>query len=273
MFTHIIFSHIINNQHPCWHSLKMTRTWLEVRVADVGFAVREPLVVIFVFVHTCNGILVAAFSGEIRQAGPPFRDDSTNSIVTAPQDWDTNHVSVQPVLVKCPAPTVQIGSATFYCSWVLLKRGVSFHNLSLHQQKLGLRSLSGNLDHTDQSHREQALCLSQTCLLLFWRLTHSSNNISGMWLSLFGADSRLIGPFSSWVDVPGAGHNLIRQRRSATAWEEKEVSSSLFRWPEAEILLWACGYCVSDDLTGWKFFVRVCMCQVCIHLNVFFLDR
>lgn len=35
------------------------------------------------------------------------------------------------------------------------------------------------------------------------------------WLSLFGADSRLIGPISSWVDVPGAEHNLIRQRRAA----------------------------------------------------------
>lgn len=87
------------------------------------------------------------------------------------------------------------------------------------------------------------------------------------WLSLFGAGSRLIGPISSWVDVPGAGHNLIKQRRSATAGlrgEKKELPLSVLSWPEAEILLWdhwAYGNCVSEDLSGWQLFVCVGMCE------------
>lgn len=55
------------------------------------------------------------------------------------------------------------------------------------------------------------------------------------WLRLSGAEGRLIGPVSTWVDVPGAGHNRVWQRPSATVrlrrGNERKPLLSPSRWP------------------------------------------
>lgn len=84
------------------------------------------------------------------------------------------------------------------------------------------------------------------------------------WMSLFGENSRLIGPISSWVDVPGAEPNLIRRAAAAgLCGGGKAVPSSMVNRPEAKILLWRL-------LDMWK------PCQpgtytltaLCVHVHV-----
>lgn len=151
-----------------------------------------------------------------------------------------------------------------HCLFLLTLEWSLFIQPFITATETGPSSLSGNLDHTDQSHRKQAL--------FFFFFRHVCYYFGGgwhtqvitsepWWLSLFGADSRLIGPISSWVDVPGARHNLIRQRRVAAAglcWEKKKVPSSMLSWPEAKSLCQLGTVRLDSSLCVW------CTCA-CMH--------
>lgn len=84
-------------------------------------------------------------------------------------------------------------------------------------------------------------------------------------MSLFGENSRLIGSIYSWVDVPGAEHNLIRQATAAGLWGEK--GSPLVHTELARSKKYSYGDCwtyenhVSQELPAWQLFVYVCMCM------------
>ena len=113
-----------------------------------------------------------------------------------------------------------MGSATVNSEWSL------FVQPFITSTEIELSSLSLSLSPvTSTALTSRVVNRLSPFLCYYYRGWHTQVMASGLWwLSLFGADSRLIGPISSWVDVPGAGRNLIRQRRSATAgavWGER----------------------------------------------------
>lgn len=164
-------------------------------------------------------------------------------------------------------------SVTVYSSWLCSRvesLSPTFHYISRNRTELSF-SLSCNLDHSDQSQTSLFSFFRHVCYYFgSWHTQVIPWEV--WWMSLFGENSRLIGSIYSWVDVPGAEHNLIRQAAAAgLCGEKKAVPSSILNWPEAKILLWRLLDIWKPCQPGIASLTALCVCvhvHVCTDVNV-----
>lgn len=163
-------------------------------------------------------------------------------------------------------------SVTVYSSWLCSRvesLSPTFHYISRNRTELSF-FLSCNLGHSDQS---------QTSLFsFFFFFSHACYYFGSWhtqvipwevwWMSLFGENSRLIGSIYSWVDVPGAEHNLIRQAAAAgLCGEKKAVPSPILNWPEAKNApMETAGHMKTMSARNCQLDSSLCMCAcACLH--------